>query len=282
MELLGKTLETLFNSCKRKFSLKTVLLLLDQMVSAIEALHLKNYIHRDVKPENFLMGIGKQSDFLFMIDFGLSKSFRDPKTARHILKKTHQSFTGTARYASINANLCIEQSRRDDLESLGYIFVYFLKGSLPWMNIKAKDKTDKYEKITQAKVITPISLLCKELPTEFEKYISYCRCMQFSQRPDYAYIRKLFKELGNKLGFAYDFCYDWTPQTILLKPLSQTNISHINKKQAYEPKPELITITQKLQTPTPAETPQSSSLIQEKGSTEATLKKQEEDEKVLS
>lgn len=102
----------------------------------MELLHAKNYIHRDIKPENFLMGVGKNSHILHCIDFGLSKKYRDLKTHQHIPYKQNRSLTGTARYSSVNAHLGIQQSRRDDLQSIGYVLIYFLHGSLPWQGIR--------------------------------------------------------------------------------------------------------------------------------------------------
>ena len=130
MDLLGPSLEDLFNFCSRRFTMKTVLMLADQMVGRIEYVHNKNFIHRDIKPDNFLMGIGRHCNKLFLIDFGLAKKYRDNRTRQHIPYREDKNLTGTARYASINAHLGIEQSRRDDMESLGYVLMYFNRGSL--------------------------------------------------------------------------------------------------------------------------------------------------------
>ena len=147
IELLGKSIEDLFVSCQRKFSLKTVLMLADQMLARIEYMHDKGYVHRDIKPDNFMMGIGSQSNMVYIIDFGLSKKYRDSRTQQHIPFREGKPFTGTARYSSINSHLGFEQSRRDDIESIGYILVYFLNGGLPWMGLHADNKKQKIEMI---------------------------------------------------------------------------------------------------------------------------------------
>ncbi|KAJ7422755.1 Casein kinase I isoform delta [Pitangus sulphuratus] len=171
MELLGPSLEDLFNFCSRKFSLKTVLLLADQMISRIEYIHSKNFIHRDVKPDNFLMGLGKKGNLVYIIDFGLAKKYRDARTHQHIPYRENKNLTGTARYASINTHLGIEQSRRDDLESLGYVLMYFNLGSLPWQGLKAATKRQKYERISEKKMSTPIEVLCKGYPLFLSKRV---------------------------------------------------------------------------------------------------------------
>jgi len=206
MDLLGPSLEDLFNMCNRKFSLKTVLMLADQMLTRIEYIHNRNFIHRDINPENFLIGINKGSHKIYIIDFALAKRF--------IRKEVHigcgrANLIGTARYASINNHLGITQGRRDDLEGLGYVLLYFLRGSLPWQNLNANSKRDKYEKIMEKKLATSIETLCKGFPIEFVTYLTYCRNLRFDERPDYVYLKGLFKGLFQKSGFECDYMYDW-------------------------------------------------------------------------
>lgn len=209
MELLGPSLEDLFNFCNRKFSIKTVLLLADQMISRIEYVHCKNFIHRDIKPDNFLMGLGKKGSLVYIIDFGLAKKYRDPRTHQHIPYRENKNLTGTARYASINTHLGIEQSRRDDLESLGYVLMYFNLGSLPWQGLKAATKKQKYERISEKKMSTPIEILCKGFPSEFSTYLNNCRSLRFDDKPDYSYLRQLFRNLFHCQGYVYDYIFDW-------------------------------------------------------------------------
>eukprot|EP00249_Psilotum_nudum_P022076 c28364_g1_i2 orf=300-1688(+) len=210
MDLLGPSLEDLFSFCSRKFSLKTVLMLADQLIYRVEYVHSRSFIHRDIKPDNFLMGLGRRTNQVYIIDFGLAKKYRDPTTHAHITYRENKNLTGTARYASINTHLGIEQSRRDDLESLGYVLMYFLRGSLPWQGLKAATKKQKYEKISEKKMVTPIEVLCKGYPSEFASYFHYCRSLQFGDTPVYSYLRKLFHDLFRREGFQLDYVFDWT------------------------------------------------------------------------
>jgi casein kinase 1 len=218
IDLLGPSLEDLFNFCSRKFSLKTVLMLADQMISRVEYFHSKNFLHRDIKPDNFLMGTGKKGHHVYIIDYGLAKKYRDPKTHQHIPYKENKALTGTARYASINTHLGIEQARRDDLEGLGYIFMYFLRGSLPWQGLKATTKKQKYDRISEKKMATPVEALCKGFPSEFAVFLNYVRSLRFEDKPDYQYLRKLFRDLFVREGFQMDYVYDWT-----IKRLNETS-----------------------------------------------------------
>lgn len=169
-------------------------------ISRVEYVHNRSFIHRDIKPDNFLMGLGKRANQVNIIDFGLAKKYRDPKTHIHIPYRENKNLTGTARYASINTHLGIEQSRRDDMESLGYVMMYFMRGSLPWQGLKAATKRQKYEKISEKKMSTPIEVLCKGYPMEFVTYFQYCRSLRFDDKPDYSYLRKMFRDLFAREG----------------------------------------------------------------------------------
>jgi len=210
MDLLGPSLEDLFNFCSRRFTMKTVLMLADQMIGRIEYVHNKSFIHRDIKPDNFLMGIGRHCNKLFLIDFGLAKKYREMRSRTHIPYREDKNLTGTARYASINAHLGIEQSRRDDMESLGYVLMYFNRGCLPWQGLKAATKKQKYEKISEKKMSTAVETLTKGFPAEFAMYLNYCRGLRFDEPPDYMYLRQLFRILFRTLHHQYDYTFDWT------------------------------------------------------------------------
>jgi len=127
----------------------------------------------------------------------------------HIPYKDNKSLTGTARYTSINTHLGIEPSRRDDLEAIGYVLMYFLKGSLPWQGLKASTKKEKYEKIMEKKISTPVDVLCKGFPEEFSIYLNYCRSLRFEDRPDYLYVKRLFRDLYFRLYTEWDLLFDW-------------------------------------------------------------------------
>lgn len=173
-------------------------------------MHSKGFLHRDIKPDNFLMGLGRKANQVYVIDFGLAKRYRDATTNRHIPYRENKNLTGTARYASCNTHLGIEQSRRDDLESLGYVLLYFLRGSLPWQGLKAATKKQKYDKICEKKLSTPIEVLCKSHPVEFASYFHYCHSLTFDQRPDYGFLKRLFRELFTREGYEFDYIFDWT------------------------------------------------------------------------
>lgn len=210
LDRLGPSLGDLFDFCGGRFSTKTVLMLAEQCLVRIENLHEKGLLHRDIKPENLLMGLGRRANQLYMIDFGLSRMYRDTRTHQHIPYCENKTFKGTARYASMNTHLGIEQGRRDDMESLGYLLLYLRRGSLPWQGLVARTKRDKYAQISEMKYSTPTETLCQDCEPEFATYINYCRLLRFDEKPDYEYCRKLFRDLFVRDGYAFDYIYDWT------------------------------------------------------------------------
>lgn len=135
-----------------------------QMISRLEYIHNKHIIHRDMKPDNFVMGIDENSGVVYLIDFGLAKKYRSSRTLQHIRYSNNKKLTGTARYASVNALRGVEQSRRDDLEAVGYVLMYFLRGILPWQGLKVDKKEDRYKKIYEKKKVTTAEELCVGFP----------------------------------------------------------------------------------------------------------------------
>ncbi|KAL7713243.1 non-specific serine/threonine protein kinase [Entamoeba marina] len=166
----------LFLYCNRKFSLKTTLMLADQCIKRIQIVHDKCFIHRDIKPDNFVMGINQTSNVVYVIDFD-------------------HAFVGTVRYASINNHKGIEQSRRDDLEALGYM--------------NQRKKQEKYAKILEKKEQIPINELCSELDIEFVTYINECRNMKYDEEPNYLELRKLFWKMAKNNNIDFDGDFDW-------------------------------------------------------------------------
>ena len=209
IDLCGPSLEDLFNYCGRKFSLKTVLLIADQLLHRIEFCHHKQFLHRDIKPENYVMGLGQRCHHVYMVDFGLAKRYWDNKQKRHNPYREGKPVTGTARYCSVNTHLGIEQSRRDDLESIGYVLLYFLKGSLPWQGIRNADPSQKTTLIGEKKMSTSAEHLCKDEPAHFLKFMKYSRGLKFEDAPDYAKCRAWFTDLMQREGLPRDWIMDW-------------------------------------------------------------------------
>ena len=188
------------------------------MIDRIEYVHSRKIIHRDIKPDNFVMGRGLKSHIVYILDFGLSKKYWSVSHRCHLPFIKGKKLTGTARYASINALSGCEQSRRDDLESIGYIIMYFIRGSLPWQGLKVNKKEDRYKKICEKKKETSAKDLCAGFPKEFEDFVTYTRNLQFTEVPDYNHLRNLLKSILKKNGFSNDFFYDWCTSKPHIKP----------------------------------------------------------------
>lgn len=192
MDLLGQSLESLITD-RKKLQLKTVISIAIQMIDILKYIHSKGYIHRDIKPDNFVIGLEDKAK-LYCIDYGLAKKYKK-RNGEHVKFSNDKKFCGTARYASIAAHKNQEQSRKDDLEAIGYILIYLLKGKLPWQGIKNKDKKKRYTKIGELKETLSEEELCKGLPKEFSVFLKYCRNLDFDEKPHYSALKNMFVKL---------------------------------------------------------------------------------------
>ena len=208
IDYLGPSLEDLFSFCFFCFSLKTIGMIAIQILDIIEKIHQKGVLHRDIKPDNFLIGYGENRRKIHIIDFGLSKRFINKDTFQHEPYKCTNQFTGSYRYSSINNHRGVEQSRRDDLESIGYMLLYFYNKKLPWQGLNIKNKSTKIKEIYNIKKTIKIQELCKKAPKEFYYYMKYCRNLKYSEKPDYCYLKELFSKFFQK-KYKLDYIYDW-------------------------------------------------------------------------
>jgi serine/threonine protein kinase len=208
MQLLGKSLDVVMEDQCGKLDIGTVMKIAISLIGNIEKIHRVGIIHRDIKPNNFMFGRDKDQSKLFVMDFGLSKKWYIDRT--HIDYTTDRSMIGTARYASLNIHNGIEPSRRDDMESIGYMLVYLVVGSLPWQGLKKKTKENPLEdKIGDKKLMVDLKTLCAGLPDCFYEYINYTRNLQFTEKPDYEYLRELFTNSAQKNNIILK--YFWEP-----------------------------------------------------------------------
>ncbi|KRH93186.1 Casein kinase (serine/threonine/tyrosine protein kinase) [Pseudoloma neurophilia] len=213
MDLLGPSLQDKFEEQGKKFSSKTIYMIGISILRLLETTQKCNRIFRDIKPENIL--IGRDSpEILYLTDLGMSVYFRDPLTKRHKPFSNNKSLTGTARYASLNTHSGYEQSRRDDLECLGYTLIYFFKAELPWMGLREGNTRAKHKKIGDLKRKTQLEVLCDNIPAKkyLIKYMKYVRKLEFDEKPNYEYLISLFKSALKSINQKNDLAFDWIPR----------------------------------------------------------------------
>ncbi|TFK54776.1 kinase-like protein, partial [Heliocybe sulcata] len=209
MDKLGPNVEELRRFCRGALSLRTVLMLGEQMLTIIEEVHARGIIVRDIKPENFAMGLVEEYKCLHLLDLGLGKLYLDPTTGKHMPFREGRGGIGTPRYASHNVHFGLEPSRRDDVEAIGILLLYLCHGRLPWQGIVVPDIPSKLLRIGEMKRGKPFADLLTKSPAFFDPFFKHCRSLDFDTQPDYAYLRNLLRRTMKDHGWEYDWEYDW-------------------------------------------------------------------------
>ncbi|KAI0209214.1 Casein kinase 1-like protein 5, partial [Lamellibrachia satsuma] len=213
IEYLGPSIQDLFAYCHHIFSLKTVLMLADQMLDIIQFIHENHFIYRDIKPDNFLIGVDVDTHRIYIVDFGLAKKYLRGRALRRS-SSYHFShpMVGTTRYASLHAHRGEDLSPRDDMESLAYVWIYLLRGNLPWQGLKAEHRDQTFAAVKEAKLSMTAERLCEGLPDTFASYLNYAKNMKMDDVPHYKGIKTKFQALAKAEGIVYDWQYDWNTQ----------------------------------------------------------------------
>ena len=235
-ELLGLSIGRVFQIKRlKKFSLKDICMIALQALDRLEFIHSKLVIHRDIKPFNFVIG-KEDPELIYLIDFGLSHKYKSSRTGKHIQFKNLRLTYGSLRYLSINGNKGYEQSRRDDLESLGYMLVYLATGYLPWLKAENLEieTIKKYIIVYKMKKSIATEKLCAGLPKEMATYLNYCKELYFEQDPDYNYLRSLFYLILCQKNQKNDLKFVWISKKHF-KTLKQENIHKKNNKRSVSP-----------------------------------------------
>ena len=227
--LLGKSIYEIWLKKKKKFTLKDICMLGIQGLERLEYIHSKNYIHRDIKPGNFLVG-NPDSSQIYLIDFGMAKKYRSSRTGKHVSFSKNYIIYGTPMFLSINSLKGLELIRRDDLESFGLILIYLYTGNLPWDKITAKDFKGLVKALREMRETLPIKTLCKGMPLEMNYYMEYIFKLKFEQDPDYRYLRSLFLNILQKIGEKNDFFFSWVDKKIEIKKLNSRSKSNSRQK----------------------------------------------------
>lgn len=222
LEILGPSVEDLFFICDNKFSVKTITQIAENCLQLLEYLHNNGVIHRDIKPSNFLMGVEDNSHIIYLIDYGTSDYFREQLSQQHVEYDIKKSVVGTTRFMSLNAHQGVTQSRRDDLESLAYMLIYLLKGTLPWSKLAADAEDSQNEGVFSAKLTFIPEVFVQDFPEEFIVLLNYAKSLEYEEDPNYQFLIGMFQSLAARQGFPQDYAYDWT------------NIQNINKSRIEE------------------------------------------------
>ena len=210
LEILGESLFSILQKNKKPLCIKDICMIAIQVIERLEKIHSKFILHRDIKPDNFLIGSKNNNNIIYLIDFGSSMKFRSSQTKKHFKFYKVNNFIGSREFISINGNKGIAPTRRDDLESAGYMFIFLAKGTLPWYSMdKGLSIIEIVQQTLKMKTEMPLEKLCENLPKEFIEYIQYCRNLCFEEDPDYEYLKNLFKIILEKNNLKNDLFFSW-------------------------------------------------------------------------
>ena len=232
MELLGKSIDQMFIeniNIEEKLKKKDAILAGIQMLDRIEYIHSKNLLHLDIKPNNFLVG-EPDSSLIYIIDFGFSKQYKSFRTGKHIHYSKKNYFNGNLVFSSARTMNGIESSRRDDLESLGYVLIHLFSKELPWENIPYKNNNEYAQKAYRLKKTIPLETLCKDAPKEMIDFMKYVKSLKFEEQPNYNYLRNL---LGNAIKKYKDVHFSWVNKSLI--SFERNYIIKKNKKKRESP-----------------------------------------------
>lgn len=221
MQRVGKTLLELSQEIPR-MTTKTVIMVGLKVVEGLEEIHTCGYLHRDVKPDNIAVAWDPADPTVYLIDFGLSCRYQ--RAGTHVIYTEEQEFSGTPYFASLNSVRGVRPSRRDDLESLGYVMLFFLQGSLPWFSIQSSKPSEVLSFVLKCREKHPLSVLCQGCDWEMRDYLAYCQSLSYAEKPNYVYLKRVLMAWAQRLGLNIDWIYDWTPANLYPSPPSSPSL----------------------------------------------------------
>ena len=209
-----------------------------QLIERIQFIHSKYLLHLDIKPNNFLIG-NPDSSLIYVIDFGFAKKYRSSRTGKHAQYSKKSYFNGNLKYSSVRTMNGIEPSRRDDLESLGYMLIYLYNLKLPWNNICANDQNDLAQKIYEFKKDISLDSLCQDTPKEIKEYMKYVKSLKFEEEPNYEYLKNIFLKMLQKYENQNYFHFSWVNE-LLIKKVDYFSSNKSSKRRRVSPFIKLI------------------------------------------
>ncbi|KAI0763491.1 kinase-like domain-containing protein [Trametes elegans] len=209
LDRLGPNLGALQRFCRGSFTLRTICMLAEQLLSSLEFVHSRGVIVCDLKPQNIAMGVGKNANVAYLLDFGHARLYIDPDTNTHVPATNPRHTVGTPQYASVAAHARTEVSRRDDVESLLYVLLDLYHGTLPWRGQHFPDGEDWEQRVSEIKAGTVFLEFLAKLPPEFSEYHAHVTGLPFGQQPNYELLRNLFRRRMREEGWEPDSEFDW-------------------------------------------------------------------------